>query len=130
MDPGEAGLHPVRATLHALVGALTVATLVVPAVAAPAPVYAGNASSERPPERFTRDFAGPLTVRLAPILRCDGGVAPNGYSFVGCTTLNPVGNNGLALQNPCDHKFLGESYAKYACHELGHLNGWSVEHEK
>lgn len=39
-----------------------------------------------------------------------------------------VGGGEMALPNPCQHRFAGESYAALACHELGHVNGWPASH--
>lgn len=39
-----------------------------------------------------------------------------------------VGGGEMALPNPCQPRFAGESYAALACHELGHVNGWPASH--
>jgi hypothetical protein len=41
---------------------------------------------------------------------------------VGCT----VGGT-IYVPNPCRW---GDGYATLMCHELGHVNGWSAEHER
>jgi hypothetical protein len=36
-----------------------------------------------------------------------------------------VGGGAMALPNPCQARFAGESYAAVACHEKGHILGWN-----
>jgi len=36
----------------------------------------------------------------------------------------------LVLPNPCGSEFAGQSFARLACHELGHLNGWPGNHPR
>jgi hypothetical protein len=35
-----------------------------------------------------------------------------------------IGGGWMALPNPCQARFAGESYAAVACHEKGHSLGW------
>jgi hypothetical protein len=48
-----------------------------------------------------------------------------GKVLLGCARYTPV---QLFLSNPC--LSLEQLYAKEACHELGHLNGWTERHEE
>jgi hypothetical protein len=50
---------------------------------------------------------------------------PPGYAYEAC-----MDGNHLNLPNPCAPRFAGETYAHIACHELGHINGWSRLHGK
>lgn len=36
----------------------------------------------------------------------------------------------MILPNPCQPRFAGESYAALACHEKGHVLGWTAWHEE
>jgi hypothetical protein len=36
-----------------------------------------------------------------------------------------VGGTAMALPNPCQARFAGESYAAVLCHERGHNQGWN-----
>lgn len=36
-----------------------------------------------------------------------------------------IGGGGMALPNPCQDRFRGESYAAIVCHEKGHTLGWN-----
>jgi hypothetical protein len=38
-----------------------------------------------------------------------------------------IGGGTMALPNPCQPRFAGESYAAVVCHEKGHILGWSHE---
>lgn len=36
----------------------------------------------------------------------------------------------LVLPNPCSPEFAGQSFARLACHEMGHANGWPGNHPR
>jgi hypothetical protein len=38
-----------------------------------------------------------------------------------------VGGTAMAVPNPCQARFAGESYAAVLCHERGHNQGWKHE---
>ena len=88
----------------------------------------GTINSGMPPERFRGNSAAIVifTDRAGITALC--GPAPPGYVIMGCRREATNGAPVLVMPNPC---ILGESefYAKLTCHELGHRNGWSGEHE-
>lgn len=42
--------------------------------------------------------------------------------FIACAQ---IGGGIMVLPNPCQPRFAGESFAAVACHEKGHILGWS-----
>ena len=81
-----------------------------------------------PPDRYQVDGSAASATFLSgqePInMLC--GAAPAGFHTLAC--VKPGAH--LILPNPCGTAFLGEDYAKIACHELGHLNGWPADHPR
>lgn len=53
------------------------------------------------------------------------GKAPPGYVVLACAVPE---NHAIALPNPCFERFKDEQFAKIACHEKGHINGWPETH--
>lgn len=45
--------------------------------------------------------------------------------LIGCGDLLPP---SMVVPNPCVH--IDQSYARTLCHELGHANGWTYQHEE
>lgn len=92
------------------------------AVAAPQP-FADSA----PPERFTGNVVMQLDIRDQEGINaaCHPlyGAPPPGMQTNGCAFGSTV-----VLSNPCALAAT-ESYARLLCHELGHVNGWSADHE-
>lgn len=39
------------------------------------------------------------------------------------------GTSYIVLPNPCPHGAAGEYFARLACHEAGHAQGWTGLHE-
>lgn len=77
-----------------------------------------------PPAEFQSDNAQVVVFTSTVTRFC--GEAPEGIRIIACSrTVNktPV----LFLPNPC---LAGQTeyYARIACHELGHRNGWSGNH--
>jgi hypothetical protein len=56
------------------------------------------------------------------------GPTPSGYQLNGCTP--KVGEQEIWLPNPCSSEFAGQSFARWACHEMGHANGWPADHPR
>ncbi|WPZ05474.1 hypothetical protein [Pelagerythrobacter marinus] len=85
------------------------------------PYFAGM-----PPERFQGE--GVAIVMFADDVNdhCPLGV-PAGYTLLGCA-FQVEGTPVLVLPNPCPMGDV-ELFARIACHELGHRNGWSGGHE-
>ena len=93
--------------------------------ASPAP---GTINNGMPPERFRGDSIALVifTDRAGIDKMC--GVAPPGHYIIACKRTLENGAPIVIMPNPCP---LGEVefYAKIMCHENGHVNGWSGEHE-
>lgn len=83
-----------------------------------------------PPPRFRGDntvpkvtFAGSAKVRAL----CGVPAKPD-QEVLACTGLTNTGDaTRMVLPNPCVG-FHGEEFAKLACHELGHVNSWPIDH--
>lgn len=85
------------------------------AVAARGPIFSGL-----PPVRFQGDNRLGNIVFVSDITtKC--GQPPKGYRFLGC-----VIDKIIYITNPCHSE---GKYAMTLCHELGHVNGWTREHE-
>jgi len=87
---------------------------------------AGIVSDDMPPKRFQQD--GYATVfYLAPTSVdevCRNGQGDFPWNILGCTDMQ---NRATVLPNPCLYGDR-EEYARLACHELGHANGWPRDH--
>lgn len=91
--------------------------------ATPGNVEIGS-SEHQPPVRFKGAVSS--RVSFGTVSACGKPKDPKKV-FAACvraTFLGPV----VHLPNPCDHVSEGD-FARRTCHELGHLNGWSGEHE-
>jgi len=55
------------------------------------------------------------------------GKSPKGFVTLACTLQD---KRQEVLPNPCAEEFAGQSFARTACHELGHLNGWPGNHPR
>ncbi len=87
-----------------------------------------------PPARFTADVT-PTSVafidRTAMGAAC-GGTVGSPVEIEACTRLGLAGDgrilrSDVTLPNPCEG-FEGEDFARLACHELAHINGWPADH--
>lgn len=96
------------------------------AVLVSASAVAGTIDSGWPPERLQHDGIIWGKTYFTNNIEAHCGKAPEGWRFVGCV----IGKDTLVLLNPCSPEFRREKYARIACHELGHINGWSGEHER
>jgi hypothetical protein len=81
-----------------------------------------------PPARFAGDGTNLVHYLQRPLpgTPCSSSV-PAGYQLNGCRL---GGTNEVWLPNPCSKEFAGQSFARYACHELGHSNGWPPDHPR
>jgi hypothetical protein len=87
---------------------------------------AGTINSGWPPEGPVRnDVTITKPVHFTHSIELYCGKAPEGYHFSGC-----VRDGELTLPNPCDPAYSHEKFAKLACHELAHLNGWPGDHPR
>lgn len=75
-----------------------------------------------PPVRYQGEAAAAVYFLDDVSVAC--GKAAPGYTILACAQ----GVN-IALPNPCKPEFRGEVFARIACHELGHRNGWNRYHE-
>lgn len=96
------------------------ATLSAPA-AEHGPVYAGE-----PPLRYRGDQAGIVIFTDQVEQFC--GPAPPGMVKYGCAWTGPTGVKVMAVMHPRNWSH-GEFYARLLAHEVGHWNGWGVNHE-
>lgn len=71
-----------------------------------------------PDRQISITIADPILVHLL----CGGKLGDSG-TIIACSEVN---GSRMIIPNPCAHK--EESYARLLCHELGHTNGWSVDH--
>lgn len=90
------------------------------------PTAAGTINDGLPPERFMADNYA--TVVFTNRIEGFCGKLPAPAQIIACRRRTVEGQDVLFLPNPCG---LGnvEFYARIACHELGHVNGWSADHE-
>lgn len=80
-----------------------------------------------PPLRFQSDAVVLVHFVSRPLPAVCGEI-PKGYRLNGCVPV--VGVHEAYLPNPCASEFAGQSFARYACHEMGHVNGWSADHPR
>jgi hypothetical protein len=80
-----------------------------------------------PPQRFRGDGSAAVVFRspaeVDRFCRRLSGQSPCGYRFEACAY-----GRHMMLPNPCDPSFAGQSFARTACHELGHISGWPATH--
>ena len=93
------------------------------------PVQAGTISSDMPPARFQGNAGVVVYFTDREGLNKYCGVAQPGYVIAACHRKHESGVSVLFMPNPCLGGGL-EFYSKLACHELGHANGWSGDHEQ
>jgi hypothetical protein len=81
-----------------------------------------------PPQRYQHDGSAAATL-FTNQTNVDNlcGKAPKGKITVACVDQD---DRTLVLPNPCGAGWAGDAYAKTACHELGHLNGWPADHPR
>lgn len=93
------------------------------------PIALGTVNSGMPPERFRGNAASVVvfTDRAGIEAICGKSEPPN--IMLACRRAFPNGTPLVVMPNPC---LLGESefFAKIMCHEMGHVNGWTGNHEE
>ena len=79
----------------------------------------GSTWRDRPPVRYQGDaIAGVVFTTEAHVQR----MCPQVRHAVGCTV-----GSAIYVPNPCRWN---DPYATLLCHELGHVNGWTANHEE
>jgi len=76
-----------------------------------------------PPERFRMDNTVVVTFAKPELVQelCGKRHMPE---VIACADILPP---SIHVPNPC---YINEHYAQVVCHELGHANGWTREHEQ
>jgi hypothetical protein len=89
----------------------------------------GTMNSGMPPLRYQGNGAAVVifTDRAGIDEAC--GVAPEGFRIIACTKHTSDGVGVIFMPNPAPY---GETefFARIMSHELGHVNGWSGNHEQ
>lgn len=83
-----------------------------------------------PPARYQQDATVTVHYTTRPLSEKACGIAkldPTQWVLNGCV-VHPPGRVDTYLPNPCSTEFAGQSFARYACHEMGHYNGWPGTH--
>lgn len=79
-----------------------------------------------PPEQYQGPNAAVVVFAGMAQLQelCSSEPAQKGHVYLGCAAIKDDGTPVIALPDPCllPHS---DFYAALACHELGHINGWS-----
>lgn len=116
------------AKLALLVGALTCVSAAPSDTLPVAKVSHATMNDGLPPERFRGNNAAIVIFADRAGIDQMCGVAAPGYRIVACKFDLQNGAPVIVMPNPCP---LGstENYARVMCHELGHVNGWTGEHE-
>jgi hypothetical protein len=79
----------------------------------------GSTWRDRPPQRFQGNNVAVVNFTDERVVQR---MCPHVSGAIGCA----VGNT-IYVPNPCRW---GDAYATLMCHELGHTNGWSANHER
>lgn len=78
-----------------------------------------------PPVAYQGDTLG-ATVSFVSNVNLFCGIKPApGFILEACQPAKVV-----IMPNPCGDEFLGQSFARIMCHELGHLKGWPADHPR
>lgn len=90
------------------------------------PTAAGTINDGLPPTRFQGDNYATVIFTTNVELYC--GTLPKPAQIIACRRQTVEGQNVIVLPNPCP---LGDAewFARIACHEMGHVSGWTAEHE-
>jgi hypothetical protein len=92
-------------------------------------IQGGTVNSDLPPVRFQGNNLSIVVFTDQDGIHENCGKPEKGFVMIACRRqLQDSGANVLFMPNPCP---MGgrEFYAKIACHELGHVNGWTGDHE-
>lgn len=77
-----------------------------------------------PPPKYQGDLLAPTWfVQFDKIPGLCGYPTPKQGRFEGCSLPGK-----MVLPNPCLAEFSGQSFARLACHELAHQQGWPASH--
>lgn len=104
---------------------MIVRTALLPLLLVGSPAQSGWTTSI-PPVKFRADAMATVAFVADP----DGRCAPpdDVRQYRACVVTYPGGAQLMVLPNPC--KFASvDFYARWACHELGHRNGWPANHK-
>jgi hypothetical protein len=93
-----------------------------------AQVAQGTINSDMPPARFQGDVGVAVYFTDQSGIEKYCGKASPGHIIIACHRKHINGTSVLFMPNPCLTGGL-EQYAKIMCHEIGHANGWSGDHE-
>lgn len=104
----------------AAVLALVMLTSATPA--ANGPVYSGI-----PPARYWGEGVA-VTLYVNDVAKHCPIEVPSGHVLLGCAYRTADGVPVSVLPNPCFFDMEAEMFARIACHEKGHQNGWRGEH--
>lgn len=107
-------------------GTMLSRSLVALAVAAAAPIYPVTPVYDgMPPPRLRDPLSKPLRVVYGHLEACGTPKVPNHPQarFAACTRRGGV----IYLPNPCDYGDR-EEFARLACHEQAHREGWGADH--
>lgn len=85
-------------------------------------VTVSRVDSGWPPVRHTGDLGVAVLFVSDPATVCGAPDRP----VLACASRDII-----VLPNPCDRlRFEGEEFARLACHEMAHINGWSGNHPR
>lgn len=109
-----------------LVGAVALA------LSTPASMSAGTQfatmNDGMPPVRFQGDAAAVVVFTDRAGIDAACGIAPPPYRIIACHRTADNGVSVVFMPNACPTGNT-EFYAKIMCHEMGHAQGWSGDHE-
>lgn len=91
-------------------------------------IQRGTVNSDMPPVRFQDNNVAVVQFTDQAGIHKYCGTPEPGFQIIACRRQAENGASVLFMPNPCLTGGL-EFYAKIACHELGHVNGWSADHE-
>lgn len=84
-------------------------------------------SDDAPPVRYRHDNAAYVTFTSQVSRDCyEAGLRGDPDLTNACAVISSEGV-ALIVPNPCNER---GSYAQVMCHELGHVNGWPVNHPR
>lgn len=98
------------------------------ALSSPASQLNGTMNAGLPPVRFQNNAVAIVvfTDRIGIDAEC--GVAPPPYTVIACT--KAIGDTPVVFMPNACPAGATEYFARIMCHEMGHVQGWSGEHEE
>lgn len=103
------------------------ALLILPILTSAAPPAAGPVYSGIPPERYWGEGASIVIMANNVYDYCPIEPRPNTI-LLGCHFKTDEGLSIIVTPNPCFFDMEADLYARIACHEKGHANGWEGHH--